>query len=161
MRKYTIADVPKAVLNRIVQAGLLSPSGHNARAYELIVVTSPKMLKALSECRDAAKMLADAKAAIVVLGDESKSDTWIEDCSCVMSNMHLMADYLGVGSCWIQGRGRNKNDEQTTESYVRELLNFPENLRLEAILSLGMAAEHPARRETADLPMEKVHYDNF
>ena len=123
-------------MTEIVQAGLLLASGDAGLAGGSIVVRDKEMLLKLSECRaGAAKMLANAAAAIVVIGDSELSDTWIEDCSIVLSNMHLMADSLGVGSCWIQGRLRRTPEEETTEEYVRRCLGFPEKLRLEAILS--------------------------
>ena len=116
----------------------------------------------MSECRVAgSKMLASADCAIVVLGDEEKSDVWVEDCSVAMANMHLMADSLGVGSCWIQGRLREAPEGRTTEEYLRELLKFPGSYRLEAILSLGMPKDHPAAYELEKLPMEKVHREIF
>ena len=60
------------------------------------------MLQVLSECRiGSAKMLQHADCAIVVFADAEKSDVWVEDCSIAMANMHLMADALGLGSCWI------------------------------------------------------------
>lgn len=37
---------------------------------------------------------------------QPKTDVWTEDCSIAMSNMHLVADSLGLGSCWIQERCR-------------------------------------------------------
>ena len=116
----------------------------------------------MSECREgAAKMLVNASAAIVVVTDKTKSDVWVEDCSIVMSNMHLMADSLGLGSCWIQGRMRNTADGQTTEAYLRKLLGYPDEFGLEAILSLGVPATHAPRRELSDLPMSKVHFESY
>ena len=73
----------------------------------------------------------------------------------------IMADSLGVGSCWIQGRLRRTPEEETTEEYVRRCLGFPEKFRLEAILSLGMPAAHGAGTELSALPMEKVHDGKF
>ena len=51
-----------------------------------------------------------AMAAIAVLGNPEAADTWIEDCSIVMANMHLEAAASGVGSCWVQGRMRTAAD---------------------------------------------------
>lgn len=162
VRQYTKEPIPEELLTEIVQAGLLSASGRGLRPWELIVVRDKEMLLKLSECRaGAAKMLANAAAAIVVIGDSELSDTWIEDCSIVLSNMHLMADSLGVGSCWIQGRLRRTPEEETTEEYVRRCLGFPEKFRLEAILSLGTPAAHGAGTELSALPMEKVHDGKF
>jgi nitroreductase len=162
IRMYTGEAVSEEQLTRILQAGMLVPSGKSIRPWEFIVVQDKEMLKAMSDCRVAgSKMLATAECAIVVLGDAEKSDVWIEDCSLAMSNMHLMAASLGVGSCWIQGRLREAPGEQTTEEYLRRLLNFPENLKLEAILSLGMPKRHPGAHELEKLPMEKVHKETY
>ena len=105
IRKYTGAPIDDAALTQIIQAGLLSASSRSIRPWEFIVVKDKDMLRHLSECRTgAARMLAGADAAIVIIANAEASDVWIEDCSIAMANMHLMADSLGVGSCWIQGR---------------------------------------------------------
>ena len=106
-------------------------------------------------------MLAGASAAIVVAANPGMSDVWIEDCSIVMSNMHLMADSLGLGSCWIQGRLREAANGQTTEDYLRELLGYPEDFCLEAVLSLGMPQAHQEKTELSELPMDKVHWEKY
>ena len=74
-----------------------------------------------------------------------------------MASMHLMASSLGIGSCWIQGRNREAADGSSSEEYLRELLHFPQRLRLEAILSLGMPAATPAPHSLEELKTEKVH----
>ena len=89
------------------------------------------------------------------------TDVWTEDCSIAMSNMHLMADSLGVGSCWIQGRLREAPDGRTTEEYLRELLQFPDGYKLEAILSLGIANKHPESHSMEDLLMDKIHREKY
>lgn len=162
IRKYTQEAVPEEKLEKIIQAGLLSASGRALRPWEFIVVRNKETLSAISECREgSAKMLEGADAAIIVIGDAEKTDVWTEDCSIAMSNMHLMADSLGVGSCWIQGRLRKASDGRSTEEYLRDILKFPENFRLEAILSLGMTEEHPEGYKLSELPMEKVHKEQY
>ena len=104
IRRYTGEAVPEESLKQILQAGLLSPSGHNAKPWEFVVVKDRETLDKLSQCREgSAEMLKGAYCAVVVLGDEEKTDVWTEDCSAAMMNMHLTASSLGVGSCWIQG----------------------------------------------------------
>ena len=106
-------------------------------------------------------MLEHAKCAVVVVGDTEKTDVWAEDCSAAMANMHLMADCLGVGSCWVQGRLREAADGRTTEAFIRDLLGTPDKYGVAAMLSLGMAKEHPAAYSLDELPMEKVHREKF
>lgn len=162
VRTYTGEPVSKENLEKILKAGLLSASGRAIRPWEFIVVREKETLRKMATARTmGAKMLEGADCAIVVLGDEEKTDVWTEDCSIAMANMHLMADSLGVGSCWIQGRLREASDGRTTEDYIRELLEYPKNYRLEAILSLGMTDQHPEARNLEELPIEKVHQEKF
>lgn len=162
VRDYTGEPIGEEKLTKILQAGLLSASGRAIRPWELIVVRERATLEKLSEGRvGSAKMLRSAGAAVVVVADAARSDTWIEDCSIVLANMHLMAASLGVGSCWIQGRLREARDGRTTEAYVRECLDIPEGFRLEAILSLGVPKGSGVRTELSDLHSEKIHYEKF
>lgn len=162
VRTYTGEPISEESLNLVLQAGLLSPSGRNRRPWELVVVRDKDTLQKLSKCRDhGAAMLAGADTAIVVFADPEKTDVWTEDASIIMTCMHIMADSLGLGSCWIQGRGRVAEDGRTTEEYVAELLSVPENYKIEAILSLGMPASHPEPKKLEDLMMEKVHREKF
>ena len=162
VRKYTGEPIPRETLMTVLQAGLLSASSRSIRPWEMIVVEDKEVLEKMSRCRvGSANMLAGAEAAVVVIADGSASDVWVEDCSIVMSNMHLMADSLGLGSCWIQGRLRQTPDGETTEDYLRKILCYPEGCRLESILSLGIPKSHPARQELSDLPTDKIHWGQF
>ena len=149
-------------IKMIVDAGLLSPSSRGKQSAEFIVVQDKEMLQKLSECREgSAKMLAKADCAIVVTGNESITDVWTEDCSIAMSNMHLMADSLGLGSCWIQGRLRSAPNGRSTEEYVRECLGFPEDRRLEAILSVGRSANKGGPHSVRKMTYERIHMEKY
>lgn len=162
IRQYTCDPIPAEKLEQIIQAGLLSPSGRNRKPWEFIVVQNPEVLKKLAQCRTAgAKMLENAKAAIIVIGNPELTDVWTEDCSIAMCQMHLMADYLGIGSCWIQGRLREASNRRSTEDYIKELLAIPEPFKLEALLSLGIPAQQAKEYTLEDLQMDKVHYEIF
>lgn len=162
VRKYTGERITDENIEEILQAGLLSASSRGFRPWEFIVVRDRKMLDKMASCRDgAANMLKGADTAIVVIADGDKSDVWIEDCSIVMSNMHLMADSLGIGSCWIQGRLRTAAEGGSTEDYLRGLLGFPQNRKLEAILSLGMPEKHAPAYELNSLATEKIHWETY
>lgn len=163
IRKFTDERIPEDKLEQIVQAGLLGFAGKGLNPWELVVVQDKDMLNKMSGCRvGTGKMLEGADAAIVVLGDADKSDTIVEDCSIVMSFMHLMANTLGVGSCWMQGRLRPSVEEgKSSEDYLRELLGYPENMKLEAVLVLGMPAQQPEAHTLEKLPYDKVHKEQY
>jgi Nitroreductase len=162
VRQYTGEKIPKEELEKILQAGLLSPSGRNRKPWEFVVVQEKETLMKLSHCRiGAAKMLENAGCAIVVFADSEKTDVWTEDCSIAMSNMHLMADSLGLGSCWIQGRLRDAEGGRTTEEACREILSVPDQYVLEAILSVGILKEHLPAHTLDEIEMDKVHYEKY
>lgn len=162
VRTYTGEKIPKEKRDKILQAGLLSASGRGRKPWKFVVVQEKITLEKLSHCRvGAAKMLENAGCAILVFANPEKTDVWVEDCSIVMSNMHLMADSLGLGSCWIQGRLREAENGESTEAYCRTLLNVPEKYVLEAILSVGVSEEHPKAHSLEELEEEKIHYETY
>lgn len=162
VRQYTSESIPREMLDDVLRAGLLSESSRGRQPWCFLVVQERETLEKMSHCRmGSAKMLATAGAAIVVLGDTEKSDMALEDCAVAMANMHLAADSLGLGSCWIQGRLRDAENGQTTEEYLRDLLRFPMSYQLEAILSLGMPLGKPAPHNMEELPWDMVRWERF
>ena len=139
VRSYKAEAVAEKDITKIVQAGMLSASGKAIRPWEFIVVSDKEILRNMAGCRaGSVKMLKEASHAIVVVGNSDASDVWVEDCSAVMSNMHLMAHALGLGSCWVQGRLRKADDGRDTDEFVRDILGYPENYKLLAILTVGV-----------------------
>lgn len=162
VRKYTGEPIPEDKLKLILQAGLSSATSKNRKPWEFVVVQDKETLQALSKCRVGAGMLEQAGCAVVVFADTLITpDVWAEDCSVAMGNMHLMADALGLGSCWIQGRCRETATGESTEKYCQRLLGVPEQYALEAILSIGVPAERPAGYTVEDLKEEKIHWEKF
>ena len=152
VRKYTAENISQDKLEKILQAGLLAPSSRAIYPMELVAVRDKEMLCRLSECKAAgAEMLKNADAAIVVVGDTAKSDAWIEDCSITMTLMMLEATEQGVGSCWVQCRGRQTSEGTSTGERIKSLLDIPDNFGVLAILSLGMPAENPDAHTLPDI----------
>lgn len=162
VRNYTGEEIPEEKVNEILNAGLLAPSGRNLQSGEFIVVRDKEMLEKLSMCRlHGSQILANADAAIIVVADSVKQDVWVEDASISMTLMHLMADSLGIGSCWIQGRLRTSPEGESTEDYIRRLVGFPEGYSLEAILSLGMPQNHPEAKDVSEEALKRVHREKW
>lgn len=162
VRKYSAAPIEDEKLESIVRAGLLAPSGHSKYPCEFIVVKDRETLEKLSHARvGAAKMLAGAGAAIVVVADREKSDVVIEDSAVAMMSMHLMAASLGLGSCWVQIRLREAEDGRASEEYVRELLGVPENYLCQAMLSIGVPERPSKPHDLEKLKLEKIHRERF
>lgn len=163
VRQYTEEPIPEEKLNAILYAGLAAASSKNRRPWEFIVVRDKDMLEKLSDCRaGAGNLLGKCNAAIVVAADAELVDVWVEDCASAITQMHLVADAIGVGSCWLQVRERMTADgSRSTQSVVKELLSIPEKYGVMAILALGMPANHPGSRTVEDLLLDKIHYERF
>lgn len=163
-RQFNDQPLTEEQIQTILMAALSSPTGHGYYPCDIIVVTDKEVLKKLEGTRDGAgKMIAACGAAFFVIGDKVKSETWIEDCSIMLSNMHLMSDAMGLGSCWIQARVRQAADGQPADQFVRGILGYPEQFELEGCLAVGNIDVHPEPHDQAffDKMMEKVHRDKF
>ena len=143
IRKYTDESISDEVLNLIIEAGKLVPSGRNKKPVKLIPIRDKETLEYLSNTRShGSQILAVANAAIVVVGDSELSDTWIEDCSIAMMIMQLRATELGIGNCWVQVRGRYLDETgELTADLIKSKLNIEDKYSVECLLSLGMPAE--------------------
>lgn len=163
VRQYTEEKIADDVLDQILYAGLAAASSKNRRPWEFVVVRDKDMLNRLGECRPSAgNLLGKCDTAIVVAADSELVDVWVEDCASAMTQMHLMADALGVGSCWLQVRLRKAPDGVTdTQDIVRSILGIPEKYGVMAILTLGVPASHPGAKDISTLPLEKIHYEHF
>lgn len=162
VRQYTDEAIPEEKLNAILYAGLAAASSKNRRPWEFVLVRDRAMLDALGSCRPgAANLLGKCSAAIVVCADAEAVDVWVEDCASAMTQMHLMADATGVGSCWLQVRLRKAEDGCDTADVVRQLLGIPAKYGVMAILTLGMPASHPAPHAVDELLTTKIHHEHF
>ena len=163
IRRYQPKAVEAQALQKVLQAALLAPSSRGRNPWEFVVIEDKNTLKALGQCRHPQQaFLPDTPAAIVVLGDTTCSDVWVEDCSIAMTLMQLEAQALGLGSCWVQIRNRMAQGEaQSSSDFVKALLRVPEQYAVLAILALGYPAEENPARTIAELPDTKIHREHF
>ncbi len=105
VKKYKPDPVDRAIIEKIVEAGMNAPTGMNRQSPVIIAVTDKGLRDKLSSL-NAAVMGADidpfygAPAVLVVLADKSVN-TYLYDGSLVMGNLMNAAHALGVSSCWI------------------------------------------------------------
>ena len=66
---YTNAPVPEADLRKIMEAGILAPSGNNDQTTSFVAVTDPALLKQIATIAPDTKALATCRALIAVVMD--------------------------------------------------------------------------------------------
>ena len=162
IRKYTDKRIEPEKIEILKEAVLRSPSSRNFDPWEFIFVDEKELLKKLAlSKRHGSKFLENAALGIVICGDGEKSDVWIEDCSIASILVQMVAQSMGLGSCWIQIRKRMHDDQTTSEDYIRKVLNVPDTLKVESIIAIGYPAEirEPLPRE--NLKDNKVRFNRF
>ncbi|WP_281835777.1 nitroreductase family protein [Propionigenium maris] len=142
IRKYQDKTVEGEKVRTILAAGRMAPSGKNKKPWEFIVAEDRDTMLKLSQVKPKGGLFVkDAPMGIVVVGDEEKSDTWVEDCSIASTFMQLEAHNQGLGSCWVQFRGRFTPEGGDAEVRVREILGIEEGRRVLCVITLGYPNE--------------------
>lgn len=146
VRKYSDKAVDKEILDAIVRVAQTAPSSRNSKSSAFMIVEDRDTLDALSQMRDyGSALLSGAPAAIVVLGDEAKTDLWVDNCAISSTFIQLAVTAMDLVSCWVHCNGRPRYKENPegpkAEDYVRDLLGVKEGLRPYCVIAIGYPKE--------------------
>jgi nitroreductase len=161
-RKFLPQKVEDDKIKSILSAALLSPSSKNSRPWEFIVVDDPALLEILSSAKPhGSALLKHAPLAIIITGDKNKSDVWIEDCSIASILIQIETESLGLGSCWVQIHRRYYDEDKTSNEYIHEHFNIPENLEVLSVVGIGYKAVVKPPLTERDLIWGKVSRNKY
>ena len=101
-------EIPREVLNRILNAGRLAPSASNRQPWTFVLVASQSKLEQVRATYQR-EWFQKAPYIIAVVGDKTKS--WVRpkdgynsietDLAIAMDHIILAAENEGVGACWV------------------------------------------------------------
>jgi nitroreductase len=138
IRKYKPEPIPDKKLRSILEAARLAPSAGNRQPWRFIVIQNTDRKKALAEVADNQTFLIDAAAIIVATGNPEVSARWCEkDPMIALEHIVLAATAMGYGTCWIGA---------FNEDAVKHLLKIPANVKVIAMLPIGVPDETPTPR---------------
>ena len=160
VRKFKDEHLEKDVVDKIINAGHIAPTGCNFQPQRILVLNSDESIEKLKNCT---KCHFDAPAAFLVC--YNRKETWKRpydgalsapvDAAIVATHMMLEAYNLGVGSCWVMHFDPFK---------MRETFDIPENIEPVALLVMGYpdddAKPIEMHSKVRDLN-EVVYYDTF
>ena len=162
IRRFTDRPVEPEKIDLLVEAALRSPSSKGNNPWEFIVVTDPAMLKQMAVAKaHGATFLQGAPLAIVVCADPAQSDVWVEDAAIATTLIHLQATDLGLGSCWVQIRLRQRDDGTSSQAYLAGLFGLPEHMMVLAIVGIGYPLDSKNGHPHASLCFNRVSYSHF
>jgi nitroreductase len=150
VRAYQDKAVEDDKLQRILDAGRLSPSARNRQERKFIVVRDADRRQAVAGACDQAWM-THAPAIVAVVGTTPDAvmhcgvPTDPVDCAIAIDHMTLAAVAEGLGTCWI---GHFNQDP------CRRLLAVPDGATIIELMALGYPAESPEPRPRK--PLDEV-----
>ena len=150
VRSFTDKTIERSDLEMILDAGVHAPSGMNKQSWRFTVLTTQEKIQGL------AKVVREAlgrdegynfykPTALVIMSNDRDNHLGEADCACALENMFLMANELGIGSCWI-----NQASACCDEEAVRAMLTsfgIPANHKVYGMAALGYAAQPPVVHE--------------
>ena len=163
-RAYQAKQIPEEVLQKILKAGLQSPSARNHQPWHFSVVQDAALLQEVHD--EAARMMGKngsprfvdpkfqifyyAPTAIFIFGEKNFDWTGV-DCGIAVENMALAAEGLGIGNVILGLPKAAFMGEKADE--LRAKLQCPEGYDFVIALALGYATD---TKDAHDLREEKI-----
>ena len=159
IRAYKSEPIPEEVLERVMEAARLAPSGKNLQPWKFILVRDRDKKMQLAEASRKQYFMAEAPLIIVACGYPDRSyqrqgnymASWPIDVSIAVDHLMLQAQEEGLGTCWIGA---------FEETAVKTLLGIPDDVKVLALTPLGYGDEAPPDRGRRDLD-QVVCYERY
>ena len=158
VRQFSQQPIEPKDLDRILEAGRLTPSASNWQPWDFIVVTDPGRLKELSGVWRGAWHVADSPASVAIVTppvEAARENMLHFDVGQAVMSLMLAAADLGIGT------GHAHVDDQ---ELARKVLGFPADRHCAHLISFGYPADRPLRPRTKvnRRPFEElVHRDSW
>ena len=145
-RKYSDKPVDREILEAIVRVAQTAPSSRNSKSTAFMIIEDRDTIDALSQMRDyGASPLKGAQAAILVMGDTTKTDLWVDNCAISATFIQLAVTAMDLVSCWIHINARlclkDEPDGRKSDDYVSELLGLKEEMHPYCVVAIGYPEE--------------------
>ena len=146
VRKYSDKPVERELLDAAVAIAQTAPSSRNSHSTSFVIVEDRDTLDALSQMRDyGSGLLSGAQAAVIVLGDTSKTDLWVDNCAISATFLQLAVTSMDLVSCWVHINGRPRlkaePDGPGAVGYVKALLGIKDGLEPYCAIAIGYPEE--------------------
>jgi len=166
-RAYSDRRVEKEKIDRIMEAGRLSPSACNSQPWKFIVVDDPLLVSEMADASSAQalgfnKFTSQVPVFIVLVREKSKpvariggaikdKDYSLIDTGIAAGYICLQAAAEGLGSCMLGWFDEKK---------VKKVLGIPRGRRAELLITIGYPAG-PNREKRRKEPGEVISYNRY
>lgn len=158
VRKFTDKPLEKELVEKILEAAKVAPTGCNYQPQRILVINSEEALTKLKECT---RCHFDAPCAMLIC--YNKDESWVRpydkelsapvDAGIVTTHMMLAAQNIGIGTCWVM---------HFNPIAMKEEFNIPDNVEPLALLVMGYPDAEPLDMHYKKRSMDEVvFYDSF
>ncbi len=142
VRSYLDKNVEFEKLAKILDSARYAPSSGNIQNVMLIAVRDKKKRADIATASLKQYWMMDAPVHIAVCnkienikrfyGSKGELVYSSQNCAAAIENMLLTAYSLGLGTCWVGA---------FDEDAIKRILRIPENIKVEAVITLGYVKE--------------------
>jgi nitroreductase len=168
IRKYHKKDIPKPVIEELLELARYAPSSMNGQPWHFIIIKKDSTKKKLAAIKNKycpeekrmyrADFIRDAALIIVVCVDKEKSyDREIENGILASSIILLGAHSRGLGSVYLSAYSA---DEPGISNEIRQILGIPSNVDPISIIPMGYPDEKLKPKELRPLT-DLIHHERF
>ena len=157
VRSYKPDPIPDDVLQRVLEAARIAPSGSNRQPWRFIIVRDEETKKKLVPACHNQSWIAEAPIIVVACAQELAYNrggymgklSGIMDVTIAFTHLILAARAEGLGTCWI---GAFDNEQ------VKEVLGVPSGWNVAALTPLGYPAEGESafREPVGRKPLDEI-----
>lgn len=148
IRKFEDRKVGQETIDRLIETTLTAPSSKNCRSTRIAYTEEPEILRLVSVMRSTGSSFVKyAPLAFFILGDDSDTDLWRENCSISATVLQFAAEDLGLGTCWVHVEGRPHRNEdpegKTAGQYLKENIPQLAPYRILCVVACGYPSVRP------------------
>ena len=135
----------------IIQCGRHAPNSWNNQSYLLTVIQDRKIIRELAEITreflngPLEDYLFFGSSSLVIVSDKRDNPVHLADAGCVLENMFIAAQSMGIGSVWINQFSTLTEKEKVIQFF--ETLQIPRDYIVCGIGAFGYAGALPDKRE--------------
>ena len=155
VRSYSEKPIPSDVLDRVLNAARIAPSGSNRQPTRFVLVKEAAARKRLAQLCDEQDFVAEAPVVVAALGRNIHYNRGgymgdfavIVDVSIAVDHLTLAARAEGLGTCWI---GSFDNAQ------IKAFLGAPDEYNVVAVTPLGYPRGRPFVETENRLPLSEL-----
>ena len=161
IRRYLDKEIKLEIVSEILEAGSYAPSSGNVQNWRFLVVKDKKKREEIADACLGQTWMNQAPVHIVVCSDnrdinamyKKRSEKYsVQNCAAAVQNILLAAYDKGLGSCWVGA---------FNEDRIKRILFIPDNVSVEAVITIGYAAYKPIIEDKKHRRRHKVEYVTF